>query len=145
MGGIKMTDSVIDFDSRQGFSDHLRQTHASDWYVQQFEFLVKTDEDYGEFWELFRGNFDRLGSAVHKLWMKKKEETPIKSFLQFQYAYRLNRKLAIESLFLEEIIDWDVTYLETKIIENKITLEGLYSRYINSARQERFLTIVSAI
>jgi hypothetical protein len=138
-----MGNGKIDFDSKEGFSDHLRQTHASDWYVQQFEFLVKTDEDYGEFWELFRGNFDRLGSAIHKLWMKKKEETPIKSFPHFIYAYNLHKKDAMESLFAEPILKWDIDYLESKLEQRRITLEQLYNEYIHSARSVRFLTIVS--
>jgi catalase (peroxidase I) len=138
-----MTDSVINLNTRQGFSDHLRQTQASDWYIGQFEFLVKTDEDYGEFWQLFRGNFDRLGVAIHKLWMKRKKETPIKSFPHFIYAYNLHKKDALESVFAETIHKWDIDYLESKLEQRRITLEQLYSTYIDSARSVRFLTIVS--
>lgn len=132
----------MDLSTRQGFVNHLEYVDMGDYLIDWFKFMVKSDEDMKQFWQYFDGSFDDFFGALSKLWEKKKDESPIKSFAHFLYAYHLNKKDALESLFAERIQDRHIRMLDERILENKITLDELYHTYIESNKSYRFLAII---
>jgi hypothetical protein len=132
----------MDLGTRQGFIDHLEYIRMGEYLTEWFKFLVKTDEDLRDFCKYFNGNFDDFFGTLSKLWRQRKDETPIKSFAHFLYAYHLNKKDALESLFAEEIQDRHLKLLDERIREEKISLDELYHTYIGSSKNRRFLNII---
>jgi hypothetical protein len=132
----------MDLDTRQGFIDHLEYIRMGEYLTEWFKYLVKSDNDMKQFWQYFDGSFDDFFGTLSKLWRQRKDETPIKSFAHFIYAYHLNRKDALESLFAEQVQDWHLEILDDRLRRNKITLDELYHEYIRSSKSRRFLNII---
>jgi hypothetical protein len=132
----------MDLDTRQGFIDHLEYIGMGNYLKDWFKFMVKSDEDMRQFWQYFDGSFDDFFGTLSKLWVQKKDESPIKSFAHFMYAYHLNKKDALESLFAEEIQNRHLELLDERIREEKISLDELYHTYIASSKNRRFLNII---
>lgn len=114
-------------DSNKELYDDLRLNRISRQFL---DFLINIYDD-GSFIDVYWDGSDKQVISIMNYRNHVRENVccPIES--EFIRSYSINKKNALEILFLFPIYDYHIELLEEQILQGKITLSVLYQRHLN--------------